>query len=152
MFEKIILVLIVTWSPVAELRGGIPLGLSLGLDPVLTLIIAVVANSILFLPIFGLLELLYKRLLYRVKIFNSYLEWIRRRGKPWVDKYGFLGLTLFVAMPLPTTGVYTGTTLSWLLGMDWKRAYLATGLGVLLSGVIVLLTALGIITTLKNWL
>jgi uncharacterized membrane protein len=151
MFEKILLVLLVTWSPVAELRGGIPLGLSLGLDPILTLIIAIVANSILFLPVFGLLDLLYKKFLYKVKIFNSYLEWVRQRKKPWVDKYGFLGLTLFVAIPLPTSGVYTGTTLSWLLGMDWKRAYLAVGLGVILAGVVVLLAALGIITALQTW-
>ena len=151
MFEKILLVLLVTWSPVAELRGGIPLGLSLGLDPILTLVIAIVANSILFLPVFVLLELLYKKFLYKVKIFNSYLEWIRQKKKPWVDKYGFLGLTLFVAIPLPTSGVYTGTTLSWLLGMDWKRAYLAVGLGVLLAGVVVLLAALGIITALQTW-
>ncbi len=87
-----------------------------------------------------------------MKIFNSYLEWMRQKKKPWVDKYGFLGLTLFVAIPLPTSGVYTGTTLSWLLGMDWKRAYLAVGLGVLLAGVVVLLVALGIITALQTWL
>ena len=152
MSEKIILVLIATWAPLTELRGSIPLGLALGLDPILTLIIAVVANSILFLPVFGLLELLYNKFLYKVKIFNSYLERVRQKGKPWVDKYGFFGLTLFVAVPLPLTGVYSGTTLSWLLGMDWKRAYLATGLGVFLAGVVVLLTSLGIITILRNWL
>ncbi len=152
MIEKIVLMLLVTWSPVSELRGGIPVGLALGLEPVLTLIVAVVANSVLFFPVFGVLELFYKRFLCRLKIFNFYLEKVRQRGKPWVDKYGFFGLTLFVAVPLPVTGVYTGATLSWLLGMDWKRASLAIGLGALSAGIVVLLASLGIITVIKNWI
>jgi uncharacterized membrane protein len=60
-----------------------------------------------------------------------------------VDKYGFWGLTLLVAVPLPITGVYTGTALAWLLGMDWKKAFPATALGAVVAGVIVLLLTLG---------
>jgi len=150
MLAKIGWLLLATWSPVSELRGGIPLGLSLGLDPVLTLIIAVVANSVLFFPLFAVLGLFYDRLFCKWKIFNFYLERVRQKGKPWVDKYGFFGLALFVAVPLPATGVYTGTILSWLLDMDWRRAYLSIGLGVSLAGVIVLITALGIITAVKG--
>lgn len=150
MVEKIVWLLLATWSPVSELRGGIPLGLSLGLEPWLTFLIAVLANSVLFFPVFIVMELLYSRLFCRWRICNVYLERVRQKGKPLVDKYGFWGLALFVAVPLPATGAYTGTILSWLLGMDWKRASLSIGLGVFVAGVIVLLIALGIITVLEG--
>ena len=149
MTQKIALTLAVTLSPITELRGGIPLGiLKFGLDPLLTFFIAIIANALLFFPIFFALRLFYDKLLSRLQIFNRYLDDVRRRGKPKVDKYGFLGLTLLVAIPLPVTGVYTATILSWLSGMDWRKAFPAIGLGVVVAGVIVLLLTLGVI---KGW-
>lgn len=152
MAEEIVLIVVATWSPISELRGGIPLGLSLGIDPVLTLFIAVVANLVLYLPIYIILELLWKRFLGKWKFSRFYLDHVRQKGKPWVDRYGFPGLALFVAVPLPFSGVYSGTTLSWVLGMDWKRAFLAIALGTFLAGVIVLLASLGIIMAIKSWI
>jgi uncharacterized membrane protein len=72
-------------------------------------------------------------------LFDKYLDNLRKRGKPKVEKYGFWGLILFVAIPLPITGAYTGTILAWLLDMDWRKAFPAVGLGVTVAGVIVLL-------------
>jgi uncharacterized membrane protein len=152
MTEKIVLVLVTTCLPLSELRGGLPLGLALGLDPVFTLIITVVANSLLFFPVLLILDLFYERLFSRSTLFNSYLGYLRRRGKTWVDRHGVMGLTIFVAIPLPLTGAYTGTILAWLLDMDRKRAFLSIGLGVALAGVIVLLTALGIVNVLKSFI
>jgi uncharacterized membrane protein len=92
-------------------------------------------------------------------LFNKYLDNLRKRGKPKVDEYGFWGLALFVAVPLPLTGAYTGTILGWLLGMDWRKAFLAVGVGVLIAGVVVLLITLlirlgilGVPWILPNWL
>ena len=145
MIQKIALTLLVTVSPITELRGGIPLGiLHYGLNPLLTFFIAVVANALLFFPVFLGLHLFYDKLLSRIQIFNRYLDIIRRRGKPKVDRYGFLGLTLLVAIPLPITGVYTASILSWLLGISWRKAFPAIGLGVIVAGIIVLLITLGI--------
>lgn len=144
MIQKIALTLLVTLSPISELRGGIPLGISLGLDPLFTFFMAIIANALLFFPIFLALHLFYDKLLSRLKIFDRYLDSVRRRGSPKVNKYGFLGLTLLVAIPLPITGVYTASILSWLLGMNWRRAFPAIGLGVIVAGTIVLLIALGV--------
>lgn len=143
--REIALVLLVTLSPVTELRGGIPLGISLGLDPWFTFFIAVMANAVLFFAILLALRLFYDKLLSRFQIFNHYLESVRRKCNPKVDKYGFLGLTLLVAIPLPATGVYTATIVSWLLGMDWRKAFPAIALGVVIAGIIVLLITLGVI-------
>jgi len=147
MIEKIALTLLATILPISELRGGIPLGISLGLDPWFTFFIAVVANALIFFPIFFALRLFYDKLLSRISLFNKYLDNLRKRGEPKVEKYGFWGLTLFVAIPLPITGAYTGTILAWLLGMDWRKAFPAVGLGVILAGVVVLLITLGVIST-----
>jgi uncharacterized membrane protein len=145
VIQEIALTLVVTLAPITELRGGIPVGISLGLDPLFTFFVAVVANALLFFPIFFALRLFYGKFLSRIQIFNRYLDSVRRRGKPKVDKYGFLGLALLVAIPLPVTGVYTATILSWLLGMDWRKAFVPIALGVVVAGIIVLLITLGVI-------
>ena len=141
-------VLLVTVSPISELRGGIPLGISLGLEPWFTFLIAVVANALVFFPVFFALRLFYKKVLFRIPLFDKYLDNLRKRGKPIVDKHGFWGLALFVAVPLPLTGAYTGTILAWLLDMNWKRAFPAVSLGVLVAGVVVLLITLGVTNAL----
>jgi uncharacterized membrane protein len=140
MTREIAWVLLMTVSPVFELRAGIPLGiLHYGLDPLFIFFIAVIANALIFFPIFFGLRLFYDKVLFRIPLFDKYLDNLRKRGKPKVEKYGFWGLFLFVAIPLPITGAYTGTILAWLLDIDWKRAFPAVGLGVIVAGVIVLL-------------
>jgi len=148
MTREIAWVLLATVSPISELRGGIPLGISLGLDPLFTFFMAIIANALIFFPVFFALRLFYDKLLCRIPLFNKYLDSLRKRGKPVVDKYGFWGLFLFVAVPLPLTGAYTGTILAWLLGMDWKKAFPAIGLGVVVAGVVVLSITLGVTSTL----
>ena len=145
MTREIAWVLLVSVSPISELRGGIPLGiLEYKLDPLFVFCIAVIANALIFFPVFFALRFLYDKFLFRVPLFDKYLDSLRKRGKPKVDKYGFWGLALFVAVPLPLTGAYTGTILAWLVGMDWRKAFAAVGVGVVLAGVVVLLITLGI--------
>jgi len=145
MTKELGLVLLATLSPISELRGGIPLGiLKFEMDPLLVFVVAVVANALIFLPVFLVLCLFYDRLLCRIPLFNKYLHNLRRTGEPVVNRYGFWGLLLFVAVPLPLTGAYTGTILAWLLGMDWKKAFPAVALGVLVAGLIVFLATLSV--------
>ena len=148
MTEKIAWVLLTTVLPISELRGGIPLGiLKYELDPLFIFCIAVIANALIFFPIFFALRLFYDKLLSRIPLFDKYLGSLRKRGKPIVDKYGFWGLALFVAVPLPLTGAYTGTILAWLLGMEWRKAFPAVALGVIVAGIVVLLITLGVTST-----
>jgi len=74
--------------------------------------------------------------LYR-KTFDYFLERTRRRVGPKVEKYGYLGLTLFVAIPLPVTGAVTGTLGAWFFKMEKKKSFLAVFLGVIIAGLIV---------------
>jgi uncharacterized membrane protein len=140
--------LLATVSPISELRVGIPLGISLGLPPWFVFLIAVIANALIFFPVFFALRLFYDKFLFRIPLFDKYLNNLRKRGKPIVDKHGFWGLSLFVAVPLPLTGAYTGTILAWLLDMNWEKAFPAVSLGVLVAGIVVLLITLGVTGTI----
>jgi uncharacterized membrane protein len=141
--DKTGLVVLTTLAPISELRGGIPLGLYFGLDPTTTFLLAVVSNSLIFFPVYFAMQLFYKKFFSKISVLNEYLKKLRERGKPYVNKYGALGVMIFVALPLPLTGAWTGTLLAWLLGMNWKKSFVVVSLGVLIAGVIVLLASLG---------
>ena len=67
-----------------------------------------------------------------------------RKHKDSIEKYGYLGLTLFVGVPLPGTGAWTGTLAASILDMDFKRSILAVMLGVILAGIIMGLASAGV--------
>lgn len=144
--HDILLVMLTTALPVSELRGGIPLGVALGLDPWLVFVVAVATNIAIFVPTRLALSWFYRSVFTRIPYFDAYLVRARRKGEPTIRKYGLLGLLLFVAVPLPVTGAYTGTVLSWLLAMEWKRSFIAVAIGVVCAGVIVMLATLGVIS------
>ena len=62
---------------------------------------------------------------------------------PFVKQYGWVALAVFIGVPLPFTGAWTGTGIAWLLGLDWKKSFLAVSLGVLMATIIVSIFALG---------
>ena len=144
--QEALLVILTTIVPVSELRGGIPLGVALGMEPWLVFLLSVTTNILIFFPTRLALSWFYRSLFTKLPYFDSYLVRVRRKGEPGVRKYGLIGLLLFVAVPLPITGAYTGTVLSWLLAMDWKRSFIAIGLGVVCAGIIVMLATLGVVS------
>lgn len=138
-------VIVTTMLPVAELRGGIPLGILQGLPPALVIPLAIVVNCLIFFPIYFCLELLYERFFIRYAWARRLIERVHRRGRPYLERYGILGLIILVGIPLPVTGVYTGTGIAWLLGLDWKRSFLAVCVGVVIAACIVSLVTFGLI-------
>lgn len=136
-------VIITTLLPIAELRGGIPLGIGLGLDPVTVIITAIIFNCLVFFPIYFGLKFLYNDYFIRFSWARKLLESVQKRGGKYIDKYGFLGLVIFVGIPAPITGAWTGTGISWLMGLDWKRSFLAICLGVVISATIISVVVLG---------
>lgn len=143
------LVAITTMSPLVELNGGIPLGIYLGLNPLLTFFLAIFFNSIIFFPLFFLINFFYKLIFSKIQLFRKYLNRTRRKAKPYVEKYGYLGLTFLISLPSPLTGAYTGVIAAWLLNMDWKKSFLAIFAGIVINGIIVLLVVLGIAKSLE---
>ena len=129
--------LVITLIPWIELRGAVPLAFQQGEQLYLPLIL--LSNLAIFWPGYYFLELVYHRI-PECSWLHRKLEGIRVKAEPLVEKYGFLGLAVFVAIPLPGTGAYSGTAAAWLLKMNPKRAFLAVSLGVF--GAFLIITAL----------
>ena len=78
-------------------------------------------------------------------LYLYYVERVRKKAHPYVEKWGFIGLTIFVAIPLPGTGIWTGALAAYLLGIEKKQTVPALILGGLLSMAITVLPALGLL-------
>jgi uncharacterized membrane protein len=142
MFYEMLLVVIVTMSPIAELRGGIPLGIMLGLPATVVIPMAFAVNCLIFFPIYFGMGLFYDRFFARFGWASRLVGRLHKKA-PFVKQYGWVALAVFVGVPLPFTGAWTGTGIAWLLGLDWKKSFLAVSLGVLMATIIVSIFALG---------
>ncbi len=135
-------------SPIAELRGAIPLAITgLHIDWYWALPLAILGNLV---PVPFILLFLDRgaRLASRVSFLGRAINWVfertRRRSKI-VERYEYLGLVLLVAVPLPVTGAWTGSLAAVLFGLRLRHAFLAIAAGVIIAG--------GIVTaaTLAGW-
>ncbi|MDP3970936.1 MAG: small multi-drug export protein [bacterium] len=139
--------ILIAMIPIGELRGALPIALgpySLPLWQAYPL--AVLGNMI---PVFFILWLFgpVSEWLRQWKIFNRFFDWLfERTRKKFYDKHkkwGDLALVLFVAIPLPVTGAWTGSLAAWLFGIPKKKALPLIFSGVLIAGVIVSAISLG---------
>jgi len=134
--------------PISELRGGLPYALASGVPLAVALPVCVAANALVAPLVYLFLSTLHK-LLSRWPVYLRFYEAVLARARTKVhaavEKYGYWGLALFVAIPLPITGAYTGTLGAWVLGMQRRRTLLAVTVGVAVAGLIVAaVTVLGI--------
>lgn len=135
-----IIVFIVSMMPILELRGGLLAAGPAFLDiPVATAIPICVIGNLLPIPFILLLIKPIFRWLRGTKLFKPMVEKLEAKAMGKSDqiaKYEFWGLVLFVGIPLPGTGAWTGSLIAALLDMDWKKAFLAVILGVCIAAVI----------------
>jgi len=127
--------------PISELRGGLPLLLASGAHPLVAYLFCAFINSLVS-PLLVLFLNTINKLLLKLKSYRSFyektLERARRKVQPKVERWGFWGLAVFVAIPLPLTGAYTGVLGGWILGLRLKQIFLAVTAGVWLAGLLVL--------------
>lgn len=138
-------VILLSISPISELRGGIPLGIILNYHPLLVYLIAVVFNILIYFPIRYMLDKIGS-----IVIKIPFVESSRNRGRRMVSRYGLVGLGLLVAIPLPLTGVYTATLASWSLKYTYKESIIPISIGVVVAGIIVTLVSIGVMTWAKG--
>ena len=160
MIFPLLIVILLTFMPLVELRLSIPVGIlegsmnlpfgitlsGLGMNPFIVFTIAVLANILLGFALFHVWEMLDERLRnsFMKKPYTKFINRCHRKLKKFVDKYGVLGVALFIGIPLPGSGVYAGSLGSFVLGLDRKQFYKATIIGVLIAGILVtLLTVTG---------
>jgi uncharacterized membrane protein len=93
------------------------------------------------------------RFFYKIKpyrfLFDKWVHRTRKKAEKNVQKYGYWGVMLFVAIPLPVTGAYTGTLAAWLLQLEKRRSFWYLALGVVIAGIIVSIATLTGIGLLK---
>ena len=134
------IVMIVSMMPIFELRGAIPLAvLHFKMPLVTSFFVAWIGNLIPILPIIYFLEPIRKALSH-IKIINKFFTWFYARTykrSKRVMKFGAIGLTLFVAIPLPVTGAWTGSVDAILFDIKPRYAFPAIILGVTIAGLVV---------------
>ncbi|MEM1681327.1 MAG: small multi-drug export protein [Sulfolobales archaeon] len=140
---KYIIVFITSMAPVSEVRGAIPLArvlLPSDAEFLLASIISVIGNLAIAPIVLYTLGYLERTIIKRCgvigRIYERAIKLARRKSKS-VEKYGLLGLTLFVAIPLPATGAWTGSLVAYLLGLSRTKSLLAIEIGVLIASLIV---------------
>ncbi|MBI2576182.1 small multi-drug export protein [Candidatus Woesearchaeota archaeon] len=136
----------ITFLPFLELRASIPYGLvATKLHWSVVLIIAAGANIILgillYLAIGNIVSFAQKNR-FLDSWYRQYVERTQRRIKPLVDKYGEWALAVFIGIPLPGTGVYSGALAGYLLGMPFRKFLIAAIAGVVIAGVLVVVVSL----------
>lgn len=157
-------IFVISMFPIVELRGAVPVGAYLGVPFYLNYLLAVIGN---LLPVPFILLFIPKILTFleRFKFFAPMVRWLRGKadkhsGKVLVDEAEseteqgeerkmstgvFVALMMFVALPIPTTGAWTGSLIASLFGLPFKKSLLAVTLGVLICGVIMTLASYGVV-------
>ena len=133
--------------PISELRGGIPYAYLQSNIPIIpTYIMCVATNALVGPLVYFFLSTIHKLLIkwgaYQ-KFFDKIVERTRKKIHNKVEKYGWIYLTVFVAIPLPITGAYTGALGAWLLDISKPKAFFSVALGVIIAGIIVSAVVLG---------
>ncbi|MBU1084191.1 MAG: small multi-drug export protein [Candidatus Omnitrophota bacterium] len=137
-------VVILGAMPVSELRGAIPLAIALDLSPLKAYMLAVAGNLLPVVPLLLLLRPVSERL-RKIPLFDRFFTWLfeRTRNKAdLIERFEALGLILFVAVPLPVTGAWTGCVAATLFKIRFRYALPAIIAGVLIAGIIVLVLSL----------
>ena len=134
--------------PIIELRGAVPMGAVFGMPWYQTYILSVLGNM---LPVPFILLLIKKVIQWMsvstVKFFNKISNFLLKKvekKRAGIEKYAFWGVCLFVAVPLPVTGAWTGSLVAALIDMKFWKAFLSCLFGVMISGTIMTLISYGI--------
>ena len=155
MLKEYLLAVLVSMVPLIELRAGVPMAIAMGLGPMEAIIVCAIGNM---LPV-PIIYLFARKVLlwgadkpYIGKTFTFFLEKGEKGGQKLTARAGrgglFVALMLFVGIPLPGTGAWTGTLAASFLNMGFKSTTCAVSLGVVIAGIIMALTSTGVFAIL----
>lgn len=143
-----IITVLISMIPLLELRGSIIVAGSILKLPLVQTYIAAVLGNMLPIPFILLFIRKIFEWMKKISFLKKIPEWIENKTMKksgQIEKYGYFGLFLFVAIPLPGTGAWTGSLLAVLFGMDFKKSLLFIFLGVLTAGFVMSLVSFGAI-------
>ena len=140
MFLDILFTFLISLSPFGEARAGIPYGELNGLPILLVFVIGLAANLLIF-PLFYRVIKFSKKHFSKNEFYKKSVIYFssraKSRTKTMIKKYGVWGLMVFVMIPLPVTGAYTGTIAAYLFRISYKKSLIAISIGVTISSIMV---------------
>ncbi len=146
--------IILGFLPITELRGAIVYAIAAGLSPFPAFIFATLGNLLVAPLVFLFLDYLHHHFMkfkFYENLFYKHVERSKKKIEKHIGtKWEYVVLCLFVAIPFPLTGAYTGTLLAWLFKLNKKKSLIAISLGVIIAGIIVTLLIIGFSTFLKK--
>ena len=148
--DKLIWGLLLSMMPFGELRAGIPVAISGG-NPIIHVALLCIAANIAIVPLLFLFMNFFHHRFMNIKIykrlFRKIINKIRKKvsENPNIEKWEYIGLALFVAIPIPGSGAYTGTLMAWLLGFKQIKSMIAIAIGVILAGLLVTAISSGVL-------
>ena len=155
MIWQLFLGLLLTVLPVTELRVGLPVIVDYCLREGVSIwpwfILVIILNILVIFFIFFFLDFLHERMMslnWYSRIIGRYIERMHKKAEKLdmkIQEVGFVALLLFVAIPLPGTGAWTGTVIAWILGLERLKSFIAISLGIIIAGFLVLLVSLGVL-------
>lgn len=148
--DKNLIIFIISCMPILELRGGLIAATLLGLNPITSFIICFIGNLLPIPFILYFITPLFNKL-KKTKLLSKFVTKLENKAnskKDKIEKSEFIGLLLFVGIPLPGTGAWTGTLIASMINMNKKKALLAAFLGVVLAGIIMMIVSYGLIGSL----
>ena len=151
-YGRELIVFIISLMPILELRGGLIAAALLGLNGVKSFIICFIGNIIPIPFILWFITPIFDRL-KKTKMFSGIVSKLENKAmskKDKIEKLQYIGLLLFVGIPLPGTGAWTGSLIASMLDMDKKKSLIYAILGVVLAGIIMMIVSYGIIDNLVH--
>lgn len=146
-------IFLLAMMPIIELRGAIPFGIfALGLNPILVFVLAVLGNLTPNVFILWALPHVAKPLRRRFGIVDRFLKRTHDKHSAEFKEKGAVFIVLFVGIPIPGSGSWTGSILAYLFDLEFKKSLLCISLGVLMAGLIVLTGSLGLFQIILAYL
>ena len=125
-------------APISEVRGAIIYGLGTGIDPSAVIVLSVLINILMIPILFWILrQAKFRKLADR--LFGKKMQEKIEKNKDALNKYGIIGLLLFVAVPLPITGAWTGTFIAEILKLHRRKSFIVISAGVVIAAALVYL-------------
>ena len=153
-YGKELIVFIISLCPILELRGGLIAATLLGVKPIIAYIVSIIGNT---LPVPFILLFITKVIDWmeksKVKWMKRVAKWLRNKAhknKEKIEKYGYLGLVLFVGIPLPGTCAWTGCLVASVFDMDRKKSFLAVMTGIIMASIIMMILSYGLLGGIIN--
>jgi uncharacterized membrane protein len=145
--EEISRIALLTLLPLLELRASIPIGIGMGVPWPLVFLTAVIVNillgPIIYIIIDKFIHFLTEYKWFRV-IYYKLLRRTQRRIHKYVEKYGEWAVAIFIAVPLPGSGSYSGALAAYIIGLSYKKFIISNIIGVTIAGIIVTIASLGL--------